>query len=196
MLPEGAKFCLQCGAPVPENESIGWPAQKVPAEPPPPLDFVQPALAGGMILGLLSSIPLINLGNYFCCMWVLAGGAFAAYLLIQQRPGGIHYGDGAFGGVLSGLFGALVSTLMSIPVRLLAAGSFQEQRQAMEDAFRQYPDLDSSMRDFMLRMVSPEISAPVLTFIFVTNVLVFSLFAMIGGILMVAVMERRKVKGK
>ena len=66
----------------------------------------------------------------------------------------------------------------------------------MEDAFQQYPELDNSVREFMLRMVSPEVSAPVLTFIFLTNVLVYSLFAMIGGILMVAVMERRKKLGK
>ena len=116
-LPDHAKFCLQCGTPVPAD------APK-PATPQPELDFMQPALAGGMFLGFLSSIPFISAGNCLCCMWVLLGGGMAAVMLTKQRPSGITYGDGAFVGVLSGLFGALVSTIMSIPVRLLAAGSF------------------------------------------------------------------------
>jgi len=145
-----------------------------------------------MALGLLSSIPIISLGNCLCCMWVLGGGGLASYLLMQQRPGGITYGDGAFGGVLSGLFGSVIATIMSIPVRFLAARTLLSQKEVLEQALRDAPGLEGPMRDFLLQLASPEISAVALVATFISNVVIFSLFAMIGGIVMVAIMEKQK----
>src|SRR6516162_10095411 len=98
-LPDQAKFCLQCGTPVePENPEPPEPAHPSgPQAPLPELDFVQPSLTGGVLLGLLSSLPLINAGNCLCCMWVLLGGGVATVMLTKQRPlSSITYGDGAF----------------------------------------------------------------------------------------------------
>ena len=111
-------------------------------------------------------------------------------MLTKQRPGGINYGDGAFAGVLSGVFGAIVATIVSIPVRLIAARIFEAQQTAMEDAFRQMPELEGPLRDFLLRMASPEISAVTIGFTFFTNLVLYALFAMIGGILTIAIMNR------
>ena len=190
-LPDEARFCHQCGAPV-EHETLEKPGPM--AGPPPPLEFIQPALAGGMFLGVLSSVPFISAGNCLCCAWVVGGGALATLLLTKQRPSGVALGDGAFVGVLSGLFGSVVATLISIPVRILSARFFASQQQAMEDALRQL-GLEGPMRDLALRMASPEISATTLLFTFFMNLLVYSLFAMIGGILTVAILERRRDAG-
>jgi zinc ribbon protein len=191
-LPEQARFCHQCGMPV-EQEAEQKPATPPPA-PPQPLEFIQPALAGGMFLGLFSSLPFISAGNCICCAWVLGGGALATLLLTKQRPSGVALGDGAFVGVLSGLFGAVVATLVSIPVRILSARFFESQQQALEDTLRQI-GAEGPLRDLMLRVASPEISATTLLFTFFMNLLVYSLFAMIGGILTVAVLERRRNAG-
>jgi hypothetical protein len=178
-LPDDARFCLRCGA-------AAIPTQGSRPQPGAPLDFVQPALAAGMALGLLSTLPIINLG---CCIWVLGGGALSTYLLMQQRGGPISYGDGAFGGVLSGLFGAVVGTLVQIPLRTIAASMF-DSRQAMEEFIQRFPDIDESMRELMLQAASPEISLTTLMFTFISSAVMFSLFAMIGGILAVAVMKK------
>ena len=182
-LPGQARFCFQCGAPA------DMPAPTPPAETRP-LDFIQPALGGGMSLGLLSSIPFISAGNCLCCMWVLGGGAFAAFLLTKQRPG-ITYGDGAFVGVLSGLFGAVVATAMSIPIRIVSARFFESQQQALEEWLREI-GAEGPMRDLMLRVASPEISAVTVAFTFFMNLMVFALFAMIGGILLVAILNKKQ----
>ena len=187
-LPEEARYCLQCGTAVQAEPRSA-------AEPPPQLDFVQPALAGGMFLGVLSTLPIISAGNCLCCMWVLLGGGIAVFLLTKQRPAGITYGDGAFAGVLSGVFGAVVGTLISIPVRLIQARIFGSQPEALERMMRDMPgweELEGPMRDLMLRVASPEISVPTVVFTLFTNLIVYSLFAMIGGILAVALMQKRK----
>jgi len=158
--------------------------------PQPPLDFVQPALAGGMFLGLLSTLPILSAGNAVCCMWVLLGGAIAVTLLAKQRPGGITYGDGAFVGVLSGLFGAIVGTIVHIPVQIITSRLFESQQERFEEWFRQY-GVEGPLRDWMLRVLSGEISVATILFTFFANLLMWSLFAMVGGILTVAIMNKR-----
>jgi hypothetical protein len=157
-----------------------------------PFDFLQPALAGGMFLGLLSSIPFISAGNYLCCMWVLGGGGIAAFLLSKQRPTPLTYGDGAFVGVLSGLFGAVVATILSIPMRMLSANFIQSQQQGLEDTLRE-AGIEGPLRDLMLRVASPEITLETVLFTFFTSLIVFALFAMVGGILTAGILNKRKL---
>jgi hypothetical protein len=192
-LPENARFCLQCGTEAPATPEPAQPPGQTTAQAP--LDFTQPALAGGMVLGLLSSIPFINLGNCFCCMWVLGGGALSAHLLMKQRPTGITYGDGAFGGAMSGLFGAIVATLFQIPMRYILSRTAGAE-QAIEEMIQQFPTLDPEMLELLRQVASPDLSLVSLIFTFMANVLVFSLFAMIGGILAVAVLQKQKNKSQ
>jgi zinc-ribbon domain len=187
ILPDNARFCLQCGKPVDHSQEAQGPKNQAPL---PPLDFVQPALAGGMFLGLLSTLPILSAGNAVCCMWVLLGGAIAVTLLAKQRPGGITYGDGAFVGVLSGLFGAIVGTIVHIPVQIITSRLFVSQQERFEEWFRQY-GVEGPLRDWMLRVLSGEISAATILFTFFANLLMWSLFAMVGGILTVAIMNKR-----
>lgn len=190
-LPDHARFCLECGNPVPPPAEE--PPPSTPPAPPPELDFVQPALTGGMLLGFLSSIPFISAGNCLCCAWVLLGGGIAVMMLTKQRPSGITYGDGAFAGVLSGLFGAVVGTIVQMSFRAMAARLFESQQQQLEQVLNQL-GAEGPMRDWVLRAASGEISAATLVFTFFTNLLVFSLFAMIGGILTIAILNKRKGK--
>ena len=121
----------------------------------------------------------------------------AVFLLTKQRPAGITFGDGAFAGVLSGLFGAVVATVISIPVRILQARLFQSQAEAleqMEQIMREF-GIEGPMRDLMLRLASSEITAETVLFTFISNLLMYSLFAMIGGILTVAILNKKKGAG-
>jgi hypothetical protein len=82
--------------------------------------FVQPALIGGAVVGVLSALPVISIGNC-CCLWVVGGGAVAAYVLQQNQQTPITAGDGAIAGLLAGLVGAFVYLVLSIPISLLMA---------------------------------------------------------------------------
>ncbi len=113
-------------------------------------DKFQPALYGGLLLGVLSALPLISLGNVCCCLWILAGGVVAAYLLQANQPAPITPGDGAVVGLLAGLIGSVVQLFVSIPVGLVmgpiqgriaerllqSAGEIPENVRPMMDALR------------------------------------------------------------
>lgn len=67
----------------------------------------QPVLFGGLFIGTLSALPIVNLANC-CCLWMVAGGALAAYLTQQQTRLTVSPGHGALAGVAAGLIGAFV----------------------------------------------------------------------------------------
>jgi hypothetical protein len=161
-----------------------------PGQPQKELDFLRPAITGGMFLGVLSSLPIINFG---CCLWLLAGGGLAAFLVNKQRPGGLKPGDGALAGVLSGLVGTIVSTLINIPLQTVmytpaAVAEMREQFNKWVVEFKLPPDFLKQMEP----MLMPGFSFPRLMMGTIAFSIVGGLFAMIGGILTVALLKRGK----
>ena len=51
--------------------------------------FTQPALVGGLVMGVLSALPIVYLGNVCCCMWVIGGVIGAAIFQKNVPPGTI-----------------------------------------------------------------------------------------------------------
>jgi hypothetical protein len=83
--------------------------------------YAQPALIGGIVMGVLSALPIVAAGNLCCCLWVFSGGAVAAYLFQQNQTTPITPGDGAVVGLLAGLTGAFVQLVVAIPIGILVA---------------------------------------------------------------------------
>ena len=69
---------------------------------------MMPALLGGLFIGVLSSLPYIKGGNVCCCLWVISGGALAAWLMQQNTPRPVTVGEGAVVGLLAGVVGTVV----------------------------------------------------------------------------------------
>ena len=181
-LPEDSRYCLQCGT---ENKPSASNSQ-----PQKELDFLKPAIAGGLALAILSSIPIISAGNFLCCLWVQAGGGLTAWLLNKQRPGGLTYSDGAFGGVFSGLIGAFVATLLSIPIQMLV---FTPARVAEIQARLEEIPMQPAVREIVMRFLSPGFDLTRVVITLLINMVLFGLFSMIGGIITTAILSRKKL---
>jgi hypothetical protein len=80
---------------------------------------LQPALLAGALIGVLSALPVISLGNCCCCMWIIGGGMLAAYL-DQPAPAG-NVGRGALDGLLAGIVGAFVFLVASSVISVVMA---------------------------------------------------------------------------
>jgi len=82
------------------------------------------ALIGGVIVGLLSAIPLVN---YCCCIWGIGGGLVAGLIYIKGSPTKVAVGDGAMTGALAGVVGAVIYLIIGLPIVLLfGAASIEE----------------------------------------------------------------------
>src|SRR5262245_4223794 len=86
------------------------------------LDWKQPALVGGMIAGLLSLIPGVNIANCCFCAWLLVGGAIAAKMLINRTSRPVKNGEGAQVGAIAGLIAAGIYFVISLALVFLGIG--------------------------------------------------------------------------
>src|SRR5918996_1366209 len=102
---------------------------------------LQPALYGGLFIGVLSALPFVNIANC-CCLWVIGGGVLATYLMQQNFPYPITAADGALVGLLAGVFGGIIGAVLSIPIDLMM-GPVQQR---MTERMLANPDLPAEMR--------------------------------------------------
>ncbi len=139
----------------------------------------QPALLGGVTIGVLSALPVVMVGNCCCCAWVLFGGALAAYLMQQNHVEPIQVGDGAIVGLLSGLVGAFVWLIVSIPINAAFAGlNSRMVQQVLRDSSELPPDLRALFENVS---TGPGIGVGLVMGFFVMLV-VMTTFGMAGGL--------------
>ena len=145
----------------------------------------QAVLIGGAFTGVLSALPLISLANC-CCLWLVGGGVVAAYLLQQSQPQPLTVGDGAVVGCFAGVFGAVVHSVVSIPVQL-ATGPVLEQ---MAEVLRGNADLPPEVAEMLDQVGS---AGPVVfLFVFFLMLLLGAVFSTLGGVLGAAVFGRSR----
>ena len=138
---------------------------------------LQPALLGGVAMGVLSALPVINFANC-CCAWILFGGALAAYLMQQNHAEPITIGDGAIVGLLAGVIGGFVAAIVSIPISL-AMGPLQA---GMARDLLNNPDLPPEFRRLFEQFgAGPVIGIGFIVFFFLSLV-VSTVFGMLGGL--------------
>ena len=83
--------------------------------------FTRPVLVGALVSGALSALPIVQVGNLCCCLWIISGGVAAAYVLQQSQTAPITPGDGALVGLLAGLAGAFVYVVIAVPTAIVTA---------------------------------------------------------------------------
>jgi len=159
--------------------------------------YTQPALAGGVVMGVLSALPIVYAGNACCCLWVVTGGVAAAYLFQQNQAGPITPGDGAVVGLLAGLVGAVVHLVLSIPIDIVMApiersialrlvdmaGNLPNMRDAIENLSRQSAEAGLGLI-LIRRMV-----------VFMFMLVIGSIFSTVGGLIGAAIFRKSSPPG-
>jgi len=148
----------------------------------------QAILIGGAFIGVLSALPIVSIANC-CCLWLVGGGAVTAYLIQQGQPEPIGLSDGSVGGFLAGVFGAVVYTIVSIPVQMLTLPMQEEIAEMLRGSADVPPDV--------VEMVDQLSGAgPVATvFGFVVILLAGMVFSTLGGLLGAVVFRRNRPIG-
>ena len=141
---------------------------------------LQPAFLAGLAIGVLSALPVINLGNLCCCAWVLFGGALAAYLMQQNHPAPIAPGDGAVVGLFAGLIGGILTTILSIPITL-AMGPFQASM--VERVLESARDMPPEVRSILEGMRGGPAMGIGIVLSLITMTFVGAFFGLVGGLI-------------
>ena len=143
---------------------------------------LQPAFWGGLFIGVLCALPLVSC---CCCLWMLGGGALTVYLRQQNQPGGIvPASEGAIMGLMAGVIGALIATVISIPMTMMM-GPFQQQ--LIERVLSSNPDFPQELRGLF---ESGAMGVVGMLFSLVFNLVVMSIMGLLGGLLGVAVFQK------
>lgn len=140
-------------------------------------DKLQPALLGGLFIGVFSALPFISAGNLCCCLWIVTGGALASYVAQQNSSIPLTPGDGANLGLMAGTVGAIVHLIASVPLAIAMAPL---QRQMMERLLEQAQDVPPEIRD-LVEQFEPAVGG--FAFMFVVMLVLGAIFATLGGFL-------------
>jgi hypothetical protein len=143
--------------------------------------LISGAIAGA-VSALLSAIPIINFVNCLLCAWLWLGGIFAVWLY-RKNAGGptlVDTGRGAVIGLVAGLFGAVVASILTAIVGAGAPALPAETMAQLEDQLGEAAEV----------ITNPGASLAV-GILF--NLILYPLFGAIGGLIGAAVFKNRAV---
>ena len=142
--------------------------------------MTQAVLLGGLFIGVLSALPIVNIGNC-CCLWIVLGGALTSFLAQEEdsRPLGLM--TGARLGFRAGVFGAVVWLFASAAVEVMLRPL---QQSAADLMLQNATDLPPEVRSWLDSVGRSAASmAARLAFGFFLQLLIAAPFASLGGLL-------------
>lgn len=146
----------------------------------------QPALLGGLFIGVLSALPILNFANC-CCLWVILGGMLTVYLDQQNMPAPIETSQAALGGLIAGAIGGVISSIAGMFVLSMAGGGWRE---GVEQALSNMPDMPAETADMIRSLTEGPAMAVVSVAI---TVPLYAVFGMLGALLGTAFFRKKPV---
>ena len=143
----------------------------------------QPALLGGVFIGVLSALPYVNAANC-CCLWVIGGGVLVVYLQQQASPTPVATGDAAIGGLIAGAIGGFISTVAQA-LLMRATGPM-----ILEEMRNQSAQMPPEVMAWMERLFSGS-GIGVAMILMAICIPVFAIFAMLGSFLGLAIFRKK-----
>lgn len=149
-----------------------------------------PALIGGSVIAIGSSVPGLNLVNCLCCLWVLLGGASAVYFYQRELPKKqvVSVSEAFILGILAGLFGTLFDTFLSYLLReTLGIDTLHKMFEQFRDRWGEFSDeFETSLR------IMEEFGPWMVVWELVSGFIVNSIFSVIGALITSKILRERK----
>lgn len=114
------------------------------------LDWKQPAVIGGLIVGVFSAIPGVSALNCCFCAWALIGGAVAVSMTVNRSSRFPSSSEAAQIGLRAGAVAALTFLFLSIPI-LISGVTTEASLKLVESIFGNLsnPELQAVMDEAM-----------------------------------------------
>ena len=141
----------------------------------------QPALIGGLVIGVVASVPILNFVNC-CCLFVIAGGVLTTYLLQQRTPVAIQTSEAMLQGLVAGLIGGVIyvaatSLLMNVANQMASIEQVLER-----------PDMPPEAREMMSKLMT---GGGIFVFMAVVFIPCYAIFGLLGALLGTAFFKKK-----
>jgi hypothetical protein len=163
--------------------------------PQKPDKFI-PALYGGIIMGVLSAVPILNFVNCLCCAGTMLGGFMAVYFYKKQLTAemdAMTNSDGLGLGAFAGLFGAIASTILGGLIFLIVGDIASEMVLRILNSSGVLNNMPPESRAQMEQQMAQRGFSIVSV---VANFIICPLFGLLGGLIGYAVFRKKDGKNK
>jgi hypothetical protein len=155
-----------------------------------------PVLIAAVIIIVISSIPLLQMVNAFCCAGIIAGGFFGTmYYGSRLRETGLPltFKDSAAIGVLSGIIAAFVVTMISTMIQLaMNHNPIPDMYELFESQGFDLPEnVDQILQNISNEYTNDGYSKTIIIFSLIIDLITYPLFSTVGGIIAASVLSRR-----
>jgi hypothetical protein len=146
----------------------------------------QPALLGGLFIGVMSALPVIGSANVCCCLWVVTGGVLVVYLQQQNRPDPVETADAMLGGLIAGVLGAIIAMVGQYLMYTVMGGEVWQEvvRQQLEEQ----SEIPAEVRDSVIRFIT---GGGAWLLMAAMTLPIYAVFAMLGALLGLAFFRKK-----
>ena len=141
----------------------------------------QPALFGGLFIGVMSGLPLISAGNICCCLWVVIGGVLAQHFLQKGQAMPVEMSQAVLTGLIAGAVGAVIAAILNMAL-LPITGPLTQR--LISQWVSQMPNVPPEVQDRLQNIQtsgSAAIAQQIIGLAF--SVPMYGIFAMLGALL-------------
>ena len=145
---------------------------------------LMPALYGGLIMGAISGLPVLNLLNCLCCAGILLGGFLSVMFYKNEFAPNmppLTNADCIQVGAIAGLFGALFGTILHILTLATLGNVSNEMMLEMMRNFNLPPEILDRMEQSVTQ--SDQMTGLSIGISFVTSLIIDPLFGLLGGLI-------------
>lgn len=151
---------------------------------------LMPALYGGIIMGVISAVPVLNFVNCICCAGILFGGFMAVFFYKKDLPPAVPLtnSDGLQLGALAGVFGAVIGSILTAGIFALMGNVTGEM---MTSFLEQYADqmppgtmdqIAEGMREGGISILN-----------FIMSLVIDTIFGLLGGLIGYSVFKSKQL---
>lgn len=141
-------------------------------------------LLGGLFIGILSALPVVQAANC-CCLWVVAGGVLTAWLQQQERESPLQPGEAALSGLLAGLVGAAIQVAIMATIFSASGGMLESEVAAR---LQENPEIPPDLRERLTAILT---GGSLVVVIAAFTVPAYAVVALLGGLLGQAIFKKK-----
>ena len=158
-----------------------------------------PVIISAAIMVALSTIPVLNLINTFCCMGIILGGFIGVNYYARQVISNnliLSQKDSLLIGVLSGIIAAIINTGATLAISLFSkTNPMAEMMDMMSQVGKDVPPAAMEILDKLSQEFTKYGYSPTLTIItLVMNIILYPLFGMLGSFIAYQIYKKKNLQ--